>query len=494
MFTRPGQLLELLKKCNQDVNIIIAYDRAFFSDVAAKLSSILTKYESRNESTSFTDEETHLIKLKVAAWLDQHTDAQEITIDNISIFAALQNVLIALSAIKPLNDNDPVTQDTIDEFNRFVTIDGYQFDINSLLRWIKVKGSTINPYNNLEFKPFDRNNLIKYVIENSIDISHENHRPEDDPELLRAALAQMGVIEDSEPQTSTRQMAGNPGNNPPHLGFLDTLITAMRRFQDMEGEGLEDDSSSSDIDLLPLLVRFRNWRNDMIDVSRQLDEEERRLANLEHSPASPESGDDAMSSSSSSEEDDSDEDNEFASAEMLDSDEDDEFASAEMLTDKEFGLSDKNADRASLSQEELICQAIKSHIADYKAYLKEKSKDVGSIKLLPQQKKLKELLSLLDDSKSTKIDYAQMKQAFEAEFNKPATKKVFNDPPAIRFFKKIANLFRFKSNKEKFTSVKKRFTKDFDSVLANPPAMFSMPTKRKYIYKSKPSSKKGKKP
>ena len=83
----------------------------------------------------------------------------------------MYHVLIALSAIKPINDKDIFTLGRINKSSRFVTTDGFQFNIDSdsifrLMRLFNARAEKINPFTNEKFKLFDCDNLQLYFIQN----------------------------------------------------------------------------------------------------------------------------------------------------------------------------------------------------------------------------------------------------------------------------------------------------------------------------------------
>lgn len=81
-----------------------------------------------------------------------------------SLQVMLEETINVLKEIKPLrNTNDFATLEKIDPQNRFVTTDGYQFDINSLAQWTQANHWT-NPFTNSPFSVVDKKNIQEAII------------------------------------------------------------------------------------------------------------------------------------------------------------------------------------------------------------------------------------------------------------------------------------------------------------------------------------------
>lgn len=85
--------------------------------------------------------------------------------DDLSLSEAAYNVLIALAEYRPINDIDPVTQDSITEGNHFFAQTGHQYDIHSLVRWFLAKEEYYNILANIEFSPRDQVRIKQLCIE-----------------------------------------------------------------------------------------------------------------------------------------------------------------------------------------------------------------------------------------------------------------------------------------------------------------------------------------
>lgn len=155
-----------------------------------------------------TPEDIAALRGEIKSWINNNPQTAARTIDNMSLHDALHSFLIAMAAAKPINTEDPITQDAVAESKRIVTSDGYQFDAESLLTWIKTKGKMVNPLTNLIFAEKDQLGIIVYAAENKIDITHTYSGPEqEDPGLLRSALDAM----------NTDQRPSLFGEDPEHI-------------------------------------------------------------------------------------------------------------------------------------------------------------------------------------------------------------------------------------------------------------------------------------
>lgn len=181
MFTRE----KTLAKAKSTLEQFAAEDKSN-SEVISDLQHFLYKLEL------LSDDDFLKLKSNISTLLSTNGGSSS---SKISVEEVAHSVLVAIAAFRPFNKDDPVTQEPVDEATRIVTSDGFQFDGESLLMWMRHKnGKMLNPLTNKEFEKLDQMNIKTYAAENKIDISPVRSSPQvEDPGLLRSALASMGI-------------------------------------------------------------------------------------------------------------------------------------------------------------------------------------------------------------------------------------------------------------------------------------------------------------
>ncbi|MBI5448507.1 MAG: hypothetical protein HY939_07290 [Gammaproteobacteria bacterium] len=93
---------------------------------------------------------------------------------NTSYADVAYNTLLALAEFSPLNEDDPITLESINANDRVVVSSGHQFNITALAEWVKTKKEFVNPLTNLVFEPRDQITLQEAFAKHSINITTRN--------------------------------------------------------------------------------------------------------------------------------------------------------------------------------------------------------------------------------------------------------------------------------------------------------------------------------